>query len=80
MKVLLSLAVLSMTEAISPTKTYVTTAIDWENWGVTEARDSEFVTEKSHPFYDAAWYAEWQAYKESLFSLNTILGFKMGEK
>ena len=48
MKVLLSLAVLSMTEAISPTKTYVTTAIDWENWGVTEARDSEFVTEKSH--------------------------------
>ena len=66
MKVLLSLAVLSMTEAISPTKTYVTTAIDWENWGVTEARDSEFVTEKSHPFYDAACYAEWQAYKESV--------------
>ena len=66
MKVLLCYAVLSMTEAISPTKTYVTTAIDWENWGVTEARDSEFVTEKSHPFYDAAWYAEWQAYKESL--------------
>ena len=65
MKVLL--AVLSMTEAISPTKTYVTTAIEWENWGVTEARDNEFVTEKSHPFYDAAWYAEWQAYKESLF-------------
>jgi len=44
----------------------VTTAIDWENWGVTEARDSEFITEKSHPFYDAAWYAEWQAYKNSI--------------
>ena len=51
-----------------PTGIPITTAIDWENWGVTEARDSEFVTEKSHPFYDAAWYAEWQAYKESLFS------------
>ena len=37
MKVLLCYAVLSMTEAISPTKTYVTTAIDWENWGVTES-------------------------------------------
>ena len=63
MKLLLCLVLCIHTEAISPTKTYVTTAIDWENWGITEETDS-FVTEKSHPFYDAAWYAEWQAYKE----------------
>merc|ERR1712139_258808 len=45
----------------TPTKqTPFTTAIDWENWGVTEAAQLNSIETPTESFYDEAWYNEWQ--------------------